>query len=97
MNSKVLSPVSRLSQAARWATLGAFVFLGACASQVDPESTGPASSLTPCSQIERSSATAHIRLITDLEYVNLVRDALGVLPGIFGDVVVDGFEIGACA
>ena len=28
---------------------------------------------------------------------DLVRDALGVLPGIFGDVVVDGFEIGACA
>ena len=28
---------------------------------------------------------------------NFVRDALGVLTGVFGDVVVDGFEIGACA
>jgi hypothetical protein len=28
---------------------------------------------------------------------NLVRDALGVLGGVVGDVVVDGFEVGACA
>jgi hypothetical protein len=79
MNSKVLLPVAaRLSRVARWAALGAFVALGGCASQVDPESTAPAGSLTPCSQIERSSAAPRIRLITDLEYVNLVRDSLQI-------------------
>jgi hypothetical protein len=65
MNSKFVVPV-------------AFLALAACASQVDPASTEPAASLAPCSQVQRSSEPTHIRLITDLEYVNLVRDALQI-------------------
>ncbi len=72
MKSKVLHPV------AATLSLGAFLLLGACASQVDSESTAPAGAVTPCTQVQRPSSGARIRLITDLEYVSIVRDVLGI-------------------
>src|SRR5262245_62098321 len=60
-------------------TLGAAIALGACASQ-DPMSTepGPAASLAPCDQVQRSASPSRIRRITALEYVSLVRDVLQI-------------------
>jgi hypothetical protein len=63
MNSKILLSV---------------VLLSACASQVEPAPGEPAAgNVAPCQQVQRSSA-ARIRLISDREYVAIVRDVLHV-------------------